>query len=301
MNKDLSISFEFFPAKDETGHNNLWLSLKKLEQFSPKFFSVTFGAGGGERDKSDFLVKKIKNKSTIPAAGHLTCVDMSKDEINAIALDWLKNGINKIVALRGDVRKKDSKYKPHEKGYINAADMVKGLKKIGNFEISVAGYPEKHPESKNENEDLENLKTKVDQGADKVITQFFFDHEKFLRFRDKSIALGIKAPIIPGILPISNFKKVKDFSLKCGTSIPKWIEDKFSNLKEEEKFVGIDIACNLINKLQAEGVNEFHFYTLNKYELTYAVCKNQLNVKTTEKKEYNQNTKQFFKQKEIYI
>lgn len=179
--------------------------------------------------------------------------------------------------------------------------MVKGLKKLGNFEIAVAGYPEKHPESKNENEDLENLKIKVDQGADKIITQFFFDHEKFLRFRDKSIALGIKAPIIPGILPIGNFKKVKDFSLKCGTSIPKWIEDKFSNLKEEEKFVGIDVACDLINKLQVEGVNEFHFYTLNKYELTYAVCKNLLNVKTIEKKKYDQNTKQFFKQKERYI
>ncbi|NDC43812.1 MAG: 5,10-methylenetetrahydrofolate reductase, partial [Proteobacteria bacterium] len=148
---------------------------------------------------------------------------------------------------------------------------------------------------------LENLKIKVDQGADKIITQFFFDHEKFLRFRDKSIALGIKAPIIPGILPIGNFKKVKDFSLKCGTSIPKWIEEKFSNLKEEEKFVGAELACDLINKLQAEGVNEFHFYTLNKYELTYAVCKNLLNIKKTEKKEYNQNTNQFFKQKEIYI
>ena len=301
MSKDLIISFEFFPAKDKAGDENLWESFTKLEAFNPKFVSVTFGAGGGERDKTDYLVKKIKKNSNTPVAGHLTCVDMSKDEINSIALDWLNNGINKIVALRGDVRKKDSKYKPHEKGYINAADMVKGLKKIGNFEISVAGYPEKHPESKNENEDLENLKIKVDQGADKIITQFFFDHEKFLRFRDKSIALGIKAPIIPGILPIGNFKKVKDFSLKCGTSIPKWIEDKFSNLKEEEKFVGIDIACNLINKLQVEGVNEFHFYTLNKYELTYAVCKNLLNVKTTERKKYDQNTKQFFKQKERYI
>lgn len=301
MSKDLIISFEFFPAKDNAGDENLWESFTKLEAFNPKFVSVTFGAGGGERDKTDYLVKKIKKNSNTPVAGHLTCVDMSKDEINSIALDWLNNGINKIVALRGDVRKKDSKYKSHEKGYINAADMVKGLKKLGNFEIAVAGYPEKHPESKNENEDLENLKNKVDQGADKIITQFFFDHEKFLRFRDKSIALGIKAPIIPGILPIGNFKKVKDFSLKCGTSIPKWIEDKFSNLKEEEKFVGIDVACDLINKLQVEGVNEFHFYTLNKYELTYAVCKNLLNVKTIEKKKYDQNTKQFFKQKERYI
>ena len=158
-----------------------------------------------------------------------------------------------------------------------------------------------HPESKSEDEDLENLKIKVDQGADKIITQFFFNHEKFLRFRDKSIALGIKIPIIPGILPIGNFKKVKDFSLKCGTSIPQWIEDKFSNLKEEEKFVGAELACDLINKLEAEGVNEFHFYTLNKYELSYAVCKNLINQKKAEKKEYNQNINQFFKNKEIYI
>jgi len=201
MNKDLSISFEFFPAKDETGQNNLWLSLKKLEQFSPKFFSVTFGAGGGERDKSDFLVKKIKNKSTIPAAGHLTCVDMSKDEVNSVALSWLKNGINKIVALRGDVRTKNSKYVPHKEGYINAADMVKGLKKLGNFEIAIAGYPEKHPESENEIKDLENLKNKVDQGADKIITQFFFNYEKFLKFRDRAVSLGIKIPIIPVFCP----------------------------------------------------------------------------------------------------
>ncbi len=304
MSKDLNISFEFFPAKDKAADESLWESFTKLEVFNPKFVSVTFGAGGGERDKSDYLVKKIKKNSSTPVAGHLTCVDMSKDEINSIALDWLNNGINKIVALRGDVRKKDTKYQPHPKGYINAADMVKGLKKIGNFDIAVAGYPEKHPESKNENEDLENLKIKVEQGGDKVITQFFFDHEKFLRFRDKSIAYGIKAPIIPGILPISNFQKVKDFSLKCGTSIPKWIEDKFSNLKEnqeEQKFVGIDIACNLISKLQAEGVSEFHFYTLNKYELSYAVCKNLLAEKKAEKKEYNKNTNQFFKPKEIYI
>ena len=276
MNKDLSISFEFFPAKDETGHNNLWLSLKKLEQFSPKFFSVTFGAGGGERDKSDFLVKKIKNQSTIPAAGHLTCVDMSKDEVNSVALSWLKNGINKIVALRGDVRTKNSKYAPHKEGYINAADMVKGLKKLGNFEIAIAGYPEKHPESENEIKDLENLKNKVDQGADKIITQFFFNYEKFIKFRDRAVSFGIKIPIIPSILPIDNFEKVKNFSSKCGTTIPNWIEKEFAGLEtdsEIQKIVGASIACDLVKKLHAEGVDEFHFYTLNKYELSYAICK----------------------------
>ena len=193
---------------------NKQFRLVVFKVLNQNFLLLFLGAGGGEREKSNYLEKKIKKKSNTPVAGHLTCLDMSKEEINTIALHWLNNGINKIVALRGDVRKKDSKYKPHEKGYTNAADMVRGLKKLGNFEIAVAGYPDKHPESKNENEDLENLKIKVDQGADKIITQFFFDHEKFLRFRDKSIALGIKAPIIPGILPIDNSIKVKYFRLK---------------------------------------------------------------------------------------
>ena len=292
MSKDLNISFEFFPAKDETGHENLWGSLKKLEQFSPKFFSVTFGAGGGERDKTDFLVKKIHNKSNTPVAGHLTCVDMSKDEINSIALDWLSNGINKVVALRGDVRKKNSKYTPHKNGYANAADMINGLKKLGNFQIAVAGYPEKHPDSENETKDLENLKNKADQGADKIITQFFFNDEKFLKFRDKAIAMGIKIPIIPGILPIDNFEKIKNFSKKCATSIPTWVEEEFAGLENDieiQKIVGASIACDLVKKLQSEGINEFHFYTLNKYELSYAVCKrlisDNIKIKNNQQKE----------------
>ncbi|MEY3907444.1 MAG: 5,10-methylenetetrahydrofolate reductase [Pseudomonadota bacterium] len=295
MSKDLNISFEFFPAKDDVGHENLWKSLKKLEQFSPKFFSVTFGAGGGERDKSDFLVKKIHNKSNTPVAGHLTCVDMSKEEINSIALDWLRNGINKIVALRGDVRKKNSKYIPHKNGYANAADMVNGLKKLGNFQIAVAGYPEKHPDSENEIKDLENLKNKADQGADKIITQFFFNYEKFLKFRDAAINAGIKIPIIPGILPVDNFEKIKNFSKKCGTSIPTWIEEEFAGLENDneiQKIVGASIACDLVKKLQVEGVNEFHFYTLNKYELSYAVCKRLISDKIK-----NKNNQQ----KELYI
>ena len=295
MSKDLNISFEFFPAKDDVGHENLWKSLKKLEQFSPKFFSVTFGAGGGERDKSDFLVKKIHNKSNTPVAGHLTCVDMSKEEINLIALDWLRNGINKIVALRGDVRKKNSKYIPHKNGYANAADMVSGLKKLGNFQIAVAGYPEKHPDSENEIKDLENLKNKADQGADKIITQFFFNYEKFLKFRDAAINAGVKIPIIPGILPVDNFEKIKNFSKKCGTSIPTWIEEEFTGLENDneiQKIVGASIACDLVKKLQVEGVNEFHFYTLNKYELSYAVCKRLISDKIK-----NKNNQQ----KELYI
>jgi methylenetetrahydrofolate reductase (NADPH) len=285
----MNISFEFFPAKDKQSENSLWESFKKLEKFKPKFVSVTFGAGGGERDKSDNLVKKIKSNSNIEVAGHLTCVGMTKNEINNISLEWLKNGINKIIALRGDVREKNGKYKPHPEGYINAADMVKGLKKIGNFKIAVAGYPEKHPDSKNEKEDLDNLKHKVDQGADRVITQFFFDEEKFLRFRDQCIKFKINVPIIPGILPITSYEKVKNFSKNCGATVPNWIKKEFDGLDQDpavQQFVGASIATDLVKKLKTEGVNEFHFYTLNKYELTYAVCKRLLaknNIKLTEK------------------
>ncbi len=282
MRKYFNISFEFFPPKEEAELENLYKSLEKLEQFSPKFVSVTFGAGGCNRDNSDFLVKKISKKLTTPVAGHLTCIGMSKNEINSIALDWLNNGINKIVALRGDVRKKDSKYVFHKNGYVNAADMVNGLKKLGDFHITVAGYPEKHPDSENETIDLENLKNKVDQGADLIITQFFFNHEKFLKFRDKALAVGIKIPIIPGILPIDNFEKIKNFSKKCGTSIPIWLQEEFAGLENDnkvQKILGTSITCDLVKKLQLEDVNQFHFYTLNKHELSYAVCEQLITEK----------------------
>ncbi len=273
--KNMEISFEFFPARDSVGEKNLWESFERLKKFHPKFVSVTFGAGGGERDKTDDLVQKIKNNSLIDVAGHLTCVDMSKDEINTIATKWLSKGINKIVALRGDVRKEGQRYKPHPSGYINAADMVRGIKKIGNFEIAVAGYPEKHPESKSIQEDIENLKKKIDNGADKIITQFFFNTETFLKFRDLLNKSNINVPLIPGILPVSNYEKVKNFSKKCGTMIPDWIKKEFEEANKDpdiEKLIGISLAADLVKKLQKEGVTEFHFYTLNKYELTYAVC-----------------------------
>ncbi|NDF58027.1 MAG: 5,10-methylenetetrahydrofolate reductase, partial [Proteobacteria bacterium] len=176
-----------------------------------------------------------------------------------------------------------------------AADMVNGLKKLGNFQIAVAGYPEKHPDSENEIKDLENLKNKADQGADKIITQFFFNYEKFLKFRDAAINAGVKIPIIPGILPVDNFEKIKNFSKKCGTSIPTWIEEEFTGLENDneiQKIVGASIACDLVKKLQVEGVNEFHFYTLNKYELSYAVCKRLISDKIK-----NKNNQQ----KELYI
>ena len=278
---ELKLSFEFFPAKDSIAEEKTWESIKKLENFNPQFFSVTFGAGGGERLKSDSFVKRINKDSQVPVAGHLTCVDMSKDEINDLALGWFEKGVKKIVALRGDVREPGKKYYPHSTGYINAADMVAGLKKLANFEIAVGGYPEIHPDSKNKQDDIDNLKRKVDAGADKIITQYFFDKDIFLRYRDTVTNAGIKAQLIPGIMPISNFKKIKNFSAMCGASIPDWIANEFSNLDdtpEVQQFVGASLASDLVKELKKEEVNEFHFYTLNKYELTFAVCSRLLSL-----------------------
>jgi len=275
MNKELKFSFEFFPSKNARDESVAWESLKKLESFDPQFYSVTFGAGGGERIKTDSFVKKINKESNVPVAGHLTCVDMSKDEINDIALNWFEKGIKRIVALRGDVRNSGEQYKPHPDGYKNATDMTAGLKKLANFDISVAGYPEIHPDSKSKKDDLDNLKRKVDAGANRIITQFFFDEKIFLNFRDDVTKAGIKAELLPGIMPIQNYKRVKNFSDKCGTNVPDWIRKEFEGSDENpeiQKMIGSSIATDLVKKLQKEGVNEFHFYTLNKYELSYAVC-----------------------------
>ena len=275
MNKELKFSFEFFPSKNARDESVAWESLKKLESFDPQFYSVTFGAGGGERIKTDSFVKKINKESNVPVAGHLTCVDMSKDEINDIALNWFEKGIKRIVALRGDVRNSGEQYKPHSDGYKNAADMTAGLKKLANFDISVAGYPEIHPDSKSKKDDLDNLKRKVDAGANRIITQFFFDEKIFLNFRDDVTKAGIKVELLPGIMPIQNYKRVKNFSDKCGTNVPDWIRKEFEGSDENpeiQKMIGSSIATDLVKKLQKEGVNEFHFYTLNKYELSYAVC-----------------------------
>ena len=294
MSEDIKLSFEFFPAKNAEAEASAWNSLKTLETFNPQFFSVTFGAGGGERLKTDTFVKKIKRESNVPVAGHLTCVDMSRDEINDLALGWFEKGIDRIVALRGDVREPGQKYKPHPNGYINAADMVSGLKKLKNFNISVGGYPEVHPDSKSKQEDIDNLKRKVDAGADIIITQFFFDKDIFLKYRDEVEKAGIKAKLIPGIMPIQNYKRVKSFSDMCGASVPEWIANEFEGLDnnpEVQQIVGASIASDLVKKLQKEGVNEFHFYTLNKYELSYAVASRLLSHKDFLKNKSNLNLK----------
>ncbi len=271
----LNFSFEFFPPKNKAGEESFWGTFKKLETFDPNFVSVTFGAGGGERDKTDKFVRKINERSDIPVVGHLTCVGMSKDEINNIAKGWLDVGVDKIVALRGDTRVPGEKYRPHPDGYVNAADMIKGLKKIGNFEIVVAGYPEKHPDSQSLVIDIKNLKQKVDEGADKIITQFFFEKETFLRFRDRALSAGIKIPIIPGIIPIDDYERISKFSKNCGTTVPAWIKKEFESCKhipEYYNFVSTKITSNLVNDLRSEDIQEFHFYTLNKCNLSLIAC-----------------------------
>ena len=272
---NIKFSFEFFPPKNKDAEESFWKNFKKLEAFNPNFVSVTFGAGGGDSNKTDSFVRKINEKSRTPVAGHLTCVGMTRDEINNIAEGWLKVGVNKIVALRGDTRVPGKKYQPHPNGYINAADMIRGLKQVGNFEIIVAGYPEKHPDSPNFEADIKNLKQKVDEGADKIITQFFFEKDVFLRFRDRALSAGIKIPIIPGIIPIDDYERINKFSKNCGTTVPSWIKKEFESCKhipEYYDFVSTKITSDLVTDLQSEDIQEFHFYTLNKCRLSLIAC-----------------------------
>lgn len=272
---DVSVSFEFFPPKTEKMEETLWASLKRLEPLSPSFVSVTYGAGGTTRERTHNTVVSIQNETSMKAAAHLTCVGASRAEIDEIADHYWEEGIRHIVALRGDPEEGVEKYIPREDGYAYALDLVEGLKKRHNFEISVAGYPEVHPEAPNAAFEMDYLKKKVDAGADRVITQYFFEAETFLRYRDRAVAAGIEVPIVPGILPVTNFKQVVKFSQACGTNVPEWMADLFAGLDDEpetRKLVAATVASELCRMLCANGVKDFHFYTLNRADLTYAFC-----------------------------
>jgi len=273
--KDVSVSFEFFPPKTEKMEETLWASLKRLEPLGPKFVSVTYGAGGSTRERTHNTVVGIQKETSMSAAAHLTCVGSSKAEIDEIADRYWEEGIRHIVALRGDPAEGTNKYEPHPEGYAYAVDLVEGLKKRHDFEISVAGYPETHPDAPSAQFDIDYLKEKVDAGANRVITQYFFEPEMFLRYRDKAVAAGVNVPIIPGILPVTNFKQVLKFSAACNTKVPAWMADLFTALDDEpetRKFVACTVASELCRVLHANGVNDFHFYTLNRADLTYAFC-----------------------------
>lgn len=267
----ISISFEFFPPKTPEMEKSLWDAILKLEKLSPEFVSVTYGAGGSTRERTHNTVKKILKETSLTPAAHLTCVGASKQEIDDIAKNYWDMGVKHIVALRGDL---PEGMEIKQDGYHYASDLVEGLKKVADFEISVACYPECHPEARSPEEDLTYLKKKIDAGANKAISQFFFDAETFLRFRDKAQKIGIDAPIIPGILPITNYSQTVKFAKMCGTCIPGWIDKLFSDAdKNYTNLISAIVATEQCRILRSEGVEHFHFYTLNRAELTASICK----------------------------
>jgi methylenetetrahydrofolate reductase (NADPH) len=272
---NLRLSFEFFPPKSEAMESQLWQAIKRLEPLGPRFMSVTYGAGGSTRERTHSTVRRMRLETAIAPAAHLTCVGATREEIDAVARDYWQAGVRHIVALRGDPPAGGGRYTPHPGGYAFAADLVVGLKRVGEFEISVAAYPETHPDAPSPQADLDNLKRKIDAGATRAITQFFFDPDKFLRYRDIVAGRGIAASIIPGILPVTNFAQVVKFAELCGASVPGWLARLFEGLDDDpdtRRLVAATVAAEQCRRLQDHGVNEFHFYTLNRADLTYAIC-----------------------------
>ncbi|EEV5658003.1 TPA: methylenetetrahydrofolate reductase [Escherichia coli] len=265
----INVSFEFFPPRTSEMEQTLWNSIDRLSSLKPKFVSVTYGANSGERDRTHSIIKGIKDRTGLEAAPHLTCIDATPDELRTIARDYWNNGIRHIVALRGDLPPGSGKPEMY------ASDLVTLLKEVADFDISVAAYPEVHPEAKSAQADLLNLKRKVDAGANRAITQFFFDVESYLRFRDRCVSAGIDVEIIPGILPVSNFKQAKKFADMTNVRIPAWMVQMFDGLDDDaetRKLVGANIAMDMVKILSREGVKDFHFYTLNRAEMSYAIC-----------------------------
>ncbi len=270
-----AVSFEFFPPHSEKAEATLWKSIDRLKALRPRFVSVTYGADGSTRERTHNAVARILRETSLTTAPHLTCVGASRGEIDDIAREYWDMGIRHLVALRGDAPKDAERYEPHPNGYAYAADLVAGLRKIGDFEISVAAYPEVHPEAPDAHFDLDNLKRKLDAGATRAITQFFFDVDVFLRFRDRCAALGIESPIVPGILPITRFPQLEKFAAACGASVPDWLRAWFEGLDDDaetRQMIAASVAIDQVRRLEAEGIAEFHFYTLNRSELAFAIC-----------------------------
>jgi methylenetetrahydrofolate reductase (NADPH) len=270
------ISFEFFPPRTPEMEASLWRAVHRLEGLAPRFVSVTYGAGGTTRLRTHNTVTHLRDQTGLEPAAHLTCVAASRAEVDEVARRYADAGIHHIVALRGDAPEGQSAFKPHPEGYANAAELVAGLKRIADFEISVAAHPEGHPDSKSLDADIDNLARKVDAGASRAITQYFFEPEVFLRFRDKVRSRGLDVPLVPGILPVTNFKTLVKFSAACGATVPAWLGERFAGLDDDPEIrplVATGIAVELCRALQREGVDEFHFYTLNRAELTTAICR----------------------------
>ncbi len=272
---DINVSFEFFPPKTEKMEEQLWSAIQTLTPLAPKFVSVTYGAGGSTRERTHSTVARIAKETPLSAAAHLTCVAASRVEIDEVADAYWEAGVRHIVALRGDPPEAGAKFQPHPEGYSGAAELVEGLMKRHPFEISVAAYPETHPDALSAQGDIDNLKRKLDAGATRAITQFFFEPDTFFRFRDTVAAAGIDAEIIPGIMPVSNFAAVQRMSAMCNTDVPGWMGKLFEGLDDlpaARQLVSATLAAELCRKLYAGGVRDFHFYTLNRAELSYAIC-----------------------------
>lgn len=275
MGVPIRVSFEFFPPGDAAMEATLWKSVERLAPLGPRFVSVTYGADGSTRERTHNLVTRIQRETSLVGAPHLTCVGASRGEILDIARKYWDQGVRHLVALRGDPPQGQTHWQPHPDGFPYAADLVEGLASVGHFDISVAAYPERHPEAPSPKFDLDNLKRKIDAGASRAITQFFFDTDVFLRFRDRCATAGIHAPIVPGILPVTRFPQVVRFADRCGASIPDWLKERFHGLEEDHdtrRMIAASVAIEQVHSLVRHGVRDFHFYTLNRAELTYAIC-----------------------------
>ena len=271
----MNLSFEFFPPGDAEMEATLWRSVQRLAPLAPRFVSVTYGADGSTRTRTHQLVTRIQRETPLTGAAHLTCIGASRGEILDIARQYWDEGVRHIVALRGDPPQGATCYEPRADGFAYAADLVAGLKTVADFDVSVAAYPEVHPEAQSAQFDLDNLKRKLDAGATRAITQFFYDVGVFLRFRDRCAAAGICAPIVPGILPITRFPQVLRFAARCGASIPQWLAERFQGLDDDaetRRLIAASVAIEQVQTLERHGVRDFHFYTLNRAELTYAIC-----------------------------
>ena len=277
MTNPLRVSFEFFPPKGGEAEMPFWQAVHKLEQIAPDFVSVTYGAGGTTQDRTLATLGKLSSETSLKAAGHLTCVGKTKAEVNQVIQAYRTAGVNHIVALRGDPPGGlGTRFTPHPDGYQNAADLVRGIRDIGGFEISVSAYPERHPDSVSIEEDLAFMADKAENGATRALSQFFFHNAFFLRLRDRIAARGIKINLVPGILPITNFARVAEFAAKCGAHIPPSLERRFAGLENDtdtRNLVSAMVAAEQVHALQREGVEDFHFYTLNRSELVYPICR----------------------------
>ncbi|MEQ1497538.1 MAG: methylenetetrahydrofolate reductase [NAD(P)H] [Novosphingobium sp.] len=272
---DIGVSFEFFPPKTDALSEQLWNVVETLAPLEPRFVSVTYGAGGSTRDRTHATVSRIIAEARLPAAAHLTCVDASKDDIRKVAEAYWQAGVRHVVALRGDMGAPGVPFTPHPEGYANAAELVAGLRQIAPFEISVAAYPEVHPDAASAAADIDNLKRKLDAGASSAITQFFFEPEVYFRFRDRLAAAGVDAAVYPGILPVTNVAQARNFAKACGAAIPAWMDGLFEGLDQRpasRQLVAATVCAEFCRRLYAGGVRDFHFYTLNRAELSYAIC-----------------------------